>query len=167
MRLVDVLLALPSIVLALTISAMLGRGVSNVVIAVGIAEIPRFARQMRASVLALKEQEFVQASRALGAGPLRILFGRILPNALAPLVVVATLGLGAAVLEAAGLGFLGLGAEPGTPEWGTMLSDNRDYLRDSPWISFYPGLAIALTVFGFNLLGDGIREAVDPRLRGR
>jgi len=163
MRLVDVLLALPSIVLALTISAALGRGLGNVILAVGVAEIPIFARQMRAAVLELRERDFVLASRALGAGPARILFLRILPNAFAPLVVIATLGLGEAVLSAAGLGFLGLGAEPGTPEWGTMLSDNVDYLREYPWISLYPGLAIALTVLGFNLVGDGVRRALDPR----
>lgn len=163
MRLTDVLLALPSIVLALTISAGLGRGIGNVILAVGIAEAPLFARQMRAAVLELRERDFVTASRALGAGPARILFARILPNAFAPLVVIATLGLGEAVLAAAGLGFLGLGAEPGTPEWGTMLSDNVDYLRGYPWISLYPGLAIALTVLGYNLVGDGIRRALDPK----
>lgn len=163
MRLTDVLLALPSIVLALTISAALGRGIGNVILAVAISQAPIFARQMRAAVLELRERDFVLASRALGAGPVRILFARILPNALGPLVVIATLGLGEAVLEAAGLGFLGLGAEPGTPEWGTMLSDNVDYLRGYPWISLYPGLAIALVVLGFNLVGDGARRAIDPR----
>jgi peptide/nickel transport system permease protein len=163
MRATDVLLALPSIVLALTISAALGRGLSNVILAVAISQAPVFARQMRAAVLELRERDFVLASRALGAGPARILFARILPNALGPLVVIATLGLGEAVLEAAGLGFLGLGAEPGTPEWGTMLSDNVDYLRGYPWISLYPGLAIALVVLGFNLVGDGARRALDPR----
>jgi peptide/nickel transport system permease protein len=165
MRLAEVFLALPSIVLALTIAAALGRGVGNVILAVGIAEAPIFARQARAAVLELREREFVLASRALGAGPLRVLFFRILPNAFAPLVVIATLGLGEAVLSAAGLGFLGLGAEPGTPEWGTMLSDNVDYLRDYPWISLWPGLAIAVTVLGFNLVGDGVRKALDPRAR--
>jgi peptide/nickel transport system permease protein len=164
MRLVDMLMALPSIVLALTITAMLGRGIVNVIIAVGIAESPRFARQMRAAVLELKARDFVLASRALGAGPVRVLLTHVLPGALPPLIVIATLGLGTAVLDAAGLGFLGLGAEPGTPEWGTMLSDNVDYLRDYVWICLYPGLAIALTVLGFNLLGDGVREALDPRL---
>jgi peptide/nickel transport system permease protein len=163
MRATDVLLALPSIVLALTISAALGRGVFNVILAVAIAQAPVFARQMRAAVLELRDRDFVVASRALGAGPGRVLFRRILPNALGPLLVIATLGLGEAVLEAAGLGFLGLGAEPGTPEWGTMLSDNVDYLRGFPWIALYPGLAIALVVLGFNLLGDGLRKAFDPR----
>jgi peptide/nickel transport system permease protein len=167
MRVVDVLLALPSIVLALTISAILGRGIFNVILAVAIAESPKFARQMRAAVLEIKEREFVLASRALGASPWVILFRRILPNAAAPLIVIATLGLGTAVLDAAGLGFLGLGAEPGTPEWGTMLADNRDYLRDYAWIAFYPGLSIALTVLGFNLMGDAAREALDPKLGGR
>jgi len=165
MRLMDMLLAMPSIVLALTIAAALGRGLQNVIVAVALTEVPRFARQMRASVLELKEREFVVASRALGAGFFSVLFLRILPNAAAPLIVIATLGLGGAVLEAAGLGFLGLGAEPGTPEWGTMLADERNYLRTYPWTALYPGLAIAATVLAFNLLGDGIREALDPRLR--
>ncbi|RME74671.1 MAG: ABC transporter permease [Planctomycetota bacterium] len=163
MRAADMLMALPSIVLALTITAALGRGLINVVIAVGIAESPRFARQMRAAVLELRERDFVLAARALGASPPAILWRHILPGALGPLIVIATLGLGTAVLDAAGLGFLGLGAEPGTPEWGTMLSDNVAYLRDYPWICLYPGLAIAATVLGFNLLGDGLRAALDPR----
>lgn len=163
MRLVDVMMALPSIVLALTITAVLGRGIDNVILAVGLAEAPRFARQMRAAVLELKARDFVLASRALGAGALRLVVLHVLPGALPPLIVIATLGLGTAVLDAAGLGFLGLGAEPGTPEWGTMLSDNVDYLRDYPWICLYPGLAIALSVLGFNLLGDGVQKALDPR----
>lgn len=163
MRALDVLLAMPAIVLALSISAMLGRGTLNVIIAVGIAEAPRFARQMRAAVLEIKNLDYVLAARTLGASGPRIVIRHILPGALGPLLVLATLGLGTAVLDAAGLGFLGLGAEPGTPEWGTMLSDNVDYLRDYPWICLYPGLAIAATVLGFNLLGDGVRAWLDPR----
>jgi ABC-type dipeptide/oligopeptide/nickel transport system permease subunit len=159
----DVLLAFPSILLALLIVTMLGRGTWKVMIAVGISEVPRFARQMRAEVLALKEREFVLASRALGAGWLRILFARILPNALGPLSVIATLGVATAVLEAAGLGFLGLGADPGSPEWGTMLADNRDKLGSHWWLAVFPGLAIALTVLSLNLVGDGVRDAFDPR----
>jgi peptide/nickel transport system permease protein len=132
-------------------------------VAVGISEVPRFARQMRAEVLSLKEREFVIASKALGARWYTILFGRILPNALGPLIVIATLGIATAVLEAAGLGFLGLGAEPSSPEWGTMLADNRDYLTTSWWLAVFPGLAISTTVLAFNLLGDGVRDAYDPR----
>lgn len=166
MRAVDVLLAFPSILLALFIVTMLGRGTWKVMVAVGISEIPRFARQMRAEVLALKEREFVLASRALGAPGWLILFGRILPNALGPLIVIGTLGIATAVLEAAGLGFLGLGAEPSSPEWGTMLADNRDYLAQNWWIAVFPGIAIATTVLAFNLLGDGVRDAYDPRAGG-
>ena len=132
-------------------------------IAVGIGEVPRFARQMRAEVLALKEREFVLASRALGAPSWLIVFGRILPNALGPLIVIATLGVATAVLEAAGLGFLGLGADANSPEWGTLLADNRDYLTASWWLAVFPGLAIASTVLAFNVVGDGVRDAYDPR----
>jgi peptide/nickel transport system permease protein len=167
MRAIDVLLAFPSILLALFIVTMLGRGTWKVMVAVGISEIPRFARQMRAEVLSLKEREFVLASRALGAPDWLILFGRILPNALGPLIVIGTLGIATAVLEAAGLGFLGLGAEPSTPEWGTMLADNRDYLGECWWMAVFPGLAIATTVLAFNLVGDGIRDAYDPRSGGQ
>lgn len=166
MRAIDVLLAFPSILLALFIVTMLGRGTWKVMIAVGISEIPRFARQMRAEVLTLREREFVLASRALGAPDWVILFFRVLPNALGPLIVIGTLGIATAVLEAAGLGFLGLGAEPSSPEWGTMLADNRDYLQDAWWIAVFPGLAIATTVLAFNLLGDGVRDAYDPRAGG-
>lgn len=165
-RCMDVLLAFPPILLALLVVTMLGRGTWNVMIAVGIAEIPRFARQMRAEVLALKEREFVLASRALGAGPLTILFGRILPNALGPLTVIATLGVATAVLEAAGLGFLGLGADARSPEWGTMLADNREKLASHWWLAVFPGLAISLTVLSLNLVGDGVRDAFDPRTDG-
>jgi ABC-type dipeptide/oligopeptide/nickel transport system permease subunit len=164
---IDVLLAFPSILLALLIVTMLGRGTWKVMVAVGISEVPRFARQMRAEVLALKEREFVLASRALGTRPMTILFGRILPNALGPLIVLATLGIATAVLEAAGLGFLGLGAEPSSPEWGTMLADNRDYLTTSWWLAVFPGLAISTTVLAFNLLGDGVRDAYDPRIASK
>jgi peptide/nickel transport system permease protein len=167
MRCMDVLLAFPSILLALFIVTMLGRGTFQVMVAVGISEIPRFARQMRAEVLALKEREFVLASRALGAPDWLILFGRILPNALGPLIVIGTLGIATAVLEAAGLGFLGLGAEERSPEWGTMLADNRDYIVQYWWLAVFPGLAIATTVLAFNLVGDGVRDAYDPRAGGQ
>ena len=134
-------------------------------VAVGISEIPRSRGEMRAEVLALREREFVLASKALGAPGWLILFGRILPNALGPLIVIGTLGIATAVLEAAGLGFLGLGAEASSPEWGTMLADNRDYLRASWWLAVFPGLAIATTVLAFNLVGDGVRDAYDPKTR--
>lgn len=162
-RAMDVLLAFPPILLALLIVTMLGRGTWKVMIAVGIAEVPRFARQMRAEVLALKEREFVLASRALGAGWARILFGRILPNSLGPMSVIATLGVATAVLEAAGLGFLGLGADAQSPEWGTMLADNRDKLGSHWWLAVFPGAAIAVTVLALNLVGDGVRDAFDPK----
>lgn len=162
MRLVDVMLSFPSILLALLIVTMLGRGVEQVMIAVGVAGVPRFARQVRAEVLALRDRDYVLACRALGFGPIRTFFGHILPNALGPLTVLASLGIASAVLEAAGLGFLGLGASPQTPEWGTMLAENRDYLSRYWWLTFFPGLAIAMTVLGFNLIGDGIRDAYDP-----
>lgn len=167
MRSMDVMLSFPSILLALMIVTMLGRGVEQVMIAVGVAGVPRFARQMRAEVLSLRDREFVIASRALGAGPFRLLFIHILPNALGPLTVLASLGVATAVLEAAGLGFLGLGAPAATPEWGTMLADNRDDLRQFPWLAIFPGLAIALTVLGFNLVGDGVRDAFDPNMTQR
>lgn len=162
MRLMDVMLSFPSILLALLIVTMLGRGVEQVMIAVGVAGVPRFARQMRAEVVSLRDREYVIASRALGANLFRIFFRHILPNSLGPLIVLASLGVATAVLEAAGLGFLGLGAPAERPEWGTMLADNRDDLQQYPWLAVFPGIAIALTVLGFNLVGDGLRDAFDP-----
>jgi peptide/nickel transport system permease protein len=165
MRLVDVMLAFPSILLAIAIMAALGGKPDerNVVIAVGLVNVPVFARQIRASVLSVRELDYVTASRALGAGHLRIMGLAILPNSLAPVIVLATLGLGTAILSAAGLSFLGLGVEPGTPEWGAMLTKARDFLRSAPWAVLAPGLAITFTVLGFNLLGDGLRDALDPK----
>ena len=163
MRAMDVLLAFPSILLALFIVVVLGRGTFQVMVAVGISEVPRFARQMRAEVITLREREFILASRAIGTPAWRILLLGILPNALGPLIVIGTLGIATAVLEAAGLGFLGLGADPMSPEWGTMLADNRDYLQTHWWLAVFPGLAIATTVLAFNLVGDGVRDAYDPR----
>lgn len=164
MRLMDVILAFPSFLLAIAIITVLGRGLQNALYAIAIVNMPIFARLVRASVLSIKEQEFVAASRALGANPLRLLFVRIFPNALPTLVVQATLSIGSAILEAAALSFLGLGAQPPTPEWGTMLGSERNQVFSAPHLVFFPGLAIMLTVLAFNLLGDGVRDAMDPRL---
>jgi len=165
MRVMDVLLAFPSLLLAIAIVTVLGRGLQNALLAIAIVSIPRYARVIRGSVLSIKEQEFVSASRALGGGNLHILFRRILPNAIPPLIVQGTLGIGAAILEAAALSFLGLGAQPPTPEWGTMLGSERNQVFTAPHLVFYPGLAIMITVLAFNLLGDGLRDAIDPRLK--
>jgi ABC-type dipeptide/oligopeptide/nickel transport system permease subunit len=164
MRVMDVVLGFPALLLAIAIVAVLGPGLTNALLAIAIVSIPAYARVMRASVLQIKELDFVAASRALGASNSRILLTRVMPNALTPLVVLGTLGIAAAILEAAGLSFLGLGAQPPTPEWGTMLGEERNQLFSSPHLVFFPGLAIMLTVLGFNLLGDGLRDALDPRL---
>jgi peptide/nickel transport system permease protein len=164
MRFMDVLLAFPSLLLAITIVTIKGPGLENALLAIAIVSIPVYARLSRASVLTVKELEFVTAVRALGAPPSRIVFRQILPNILTPLIVQGTLGIGGAVLEAAGLSFLGLGAQPPQPEWGQMLSEARQYVFTAPHLVFFPGFAIMLTVLGFNLLGDGLRDALDPRL---
>lgn len=164
MRSMDVLLAFPSLLLAIAIVTVLGPGLINALLAIGIVSIPIYARLVRASVLSVKELEYIQASRALGASNLRILFLRILPNALTPLVVQGTLGIATAILDAAALSFLGLGAEKPTPEWGLMLGEERNSVFNAPHLVFFPGIAIALTVLSFNLLGDGLRDALDPRL---
>ena len=164
MRIADVVLGFPALLLAIAIVAVLGPGLRNALLAIAIVTIPQYARVMRASVLQIKELDFVAASRALGASSWRILFSRVVPNALTPLVVLGTLGIASAILEAAGLGFLGVGAQPPSPEWGTMLSEERNQLFSAPHPVFFPGLAIMLVVLGFNLLGDGLRDALDPRL---
>lgn len=164
MRFMDVILAFPSFLLAIAIITVLGPGLQNALYAIAIVNIPVFARLVRSSVLSLKELEFVSASRALGASPLRLLFIRIFPNALPTLVVQATLSIASAILEAAALSFLGLGAQPPTPEWGTMLGSERNQVFTSPHLVFLPGIAIMITVLAFNLLGDGLRDALDPRL---
>ena len=164
MRVMDVLLAFPSLLLAIAIVAVLGPGLENALLAIGIVSIPAYARVMRASVLSVKATEYVDASRALGAGPLRILIGSVLPNAITPLIVQGTLGIATAILDAAALSFLGLGAQPPTPEWGTMLGSERNQVFTAPHLVFFPGLAIMITVLAFNLLGDGLRDALDPRL---
>jgi peptide/nickel transport system permease protein len=165
MRLMDVLLAFPSLLLAIAIVTVLGPGLQNALLAIAIVSIPVYARLARASVLSVKEAEYVTANRALGASPSRIMFAHILPNVITPIIVQGTLGIGTAVLEAAALSFLGLGAQPPTPEWGAMLSEARSYVFTAPHLVFFPGLAIMITVLGFNLLGDGMRDALDPRLK--
>ena len=164
MRTMDVLLAFPSLLLAIAIVSVLGPGLQNALLAIAIVSIPIYARVVRASVLSVKQQEFVSASRALGASDSRIMFVRILPNAFPPLVVQGTLGIAAAILSAAALSFLGLGAQPPTPEWGTMLGSERNQVFTAPHLVFIPGVAIMITVLAFNLLGDGLRDALDPRL---
>lgn len=163
-RLADVLLSFPGFLLALSLVSILGIGVQNVIISVGISAIPSFIRLVRSSVLSIREQVFVEAARALGQRAGVILFRHVLPNALAPIIVQATLSLGSSILVAAGLGFLGLGVQPPTAEWGTMLGEGRQYIFRAPLLTLFPGLAIFLAVVGFNLLGDGLRDALDPRM---
>ncbi len=164
MRSLDVLMAFPSLLLAIAIVAVLGPGLINALLAIAIIEIPIFARVVRASVLSVKELDYVMASRAQGASELRVLFTRILPNALTPLIVQGTLGIASAILSAAALSFLGLGAEFPTPEWGLMLGEERNSVFNAPHLVFFPGIAIMLTVLSFNLIGDGLRDVLDPRL---
>ncbi len=164
MRVMDVLLAFPSLLLAIAIVTVLGPGLVNALLAIGIVSIPAYPRVVRASVLSVREMEYVSATRALGGGTMDVLFRRILPNALTPLIVQGTLGIATAILDAAALSFLGLGAQPPTPEWGFMLSEERNQVFTAPHLVFLPGVAIALTVLAFNLLGDGLRDALDPRL---
>jgi peptide/nickel transport system permease protein len=164
MRLMDIMLAFPSILLALVIVAVIGPGLLNAMIAVGIVSIPTYARITRASVISERSREYVQASRALGANSFRLLMQHILPNALSPIIVAGSLGIATAILDAAGLGFLGLGAQPPTPEWGLLLSRNKSHIFTSPWMVVFPGISIMFLVLGFNLIGDGLRDALDPRL---
>ncbi len=166
MRTMDVLMAFPSLLLAIAIVAALGTGLIKALLAIGIVSIPRYARLVRSTVLQVRELEYVQASRALGGSGLHVLFMRIMPNAITPLIVQGTLGIAGAILDAAALSFLGLGAQPPTPEWGLMLGEERNSIFNAPHLVFFPGLAIMLTVLAFNLLGDGLRDALDPRLRG-
>ena len=163
MRVMDVLLAFPSLLLALGVVGALGPGLVNAVIAIAIVEIPQYARIVRSVVLGTREEDFVHAAQALGARNGRVLFKHILPSALAPLSVQATLGIGFAILSMAGLSFLGLGVQPPTSDWGEMLSRGRRYLPDNNWLLLFPGLAISVTVLGFNLLGDGLRDALDAK----
>lgn len=164
MRTMDVLLAFPSLLLAIAIVTVLGPGLVNALLAIGIVSIPAYARVVRASVLSVREMDYVSATRALGGNPFQILFLRIMPNALTPLIVQGTLGIATAILDAAALSFLGLGAQPPTPEWGSMLGAERNQVFTAPHLVFFPGFAIMITVLAFNLLGDGLRDALDPRL---
>ena len=164
MRGVDVMMAFPYLLLAMLTIAILGPGLINAMIAIGIVYSPQYARILRSSVLSIKETDYITSARAIGSSDTRIMFQHILLNAMAPLVVQATLTAGAAIIEAAGLGFLGLGAQPPTPEWGAMLSGGRDFMLSAPWIATFPGLSIAITVLGFNLMGDALNDALDPTM---
>ena len=167
MRIVDVLLAFPYLLLAMIVVAILGPSLINAMIAIGIVYTPQFARVVRAAVLQVKGEDFVEAARAVGARSPRILWHHVLPNILSPIIVMATLTVAFMIVETAGLSFLGLGASPPTPEWGSMLATGRSFMLTAPWIATFPGLAILVTVVGFNLIGDGLRDLLDPRQRGR
>jgi len=165
MRATDVLLALPSLLLAIAVVAILGPGLANAMYAIAIVLLPHYVRLTRAAVIAETGREYVTSSRIAGAGTLRLMFDVILPNCAAPLIVQATLGFSNAILDAAALGFLGLGAQPPTPEWGSMLASALEFIQRAPWVVTFPGLAILVTVLAFNLMGDGLRDALDPRLK--
>jgi peptide/nickel transport system permease protein len=165
MRIMDVLLSIPQMLLAISIVAALGNSLINLMVAVGVSSIPQYARIVRASVISIKNQEFVESARAIGSSDLRIIFKHVIPNCLAPVIVQATLGIGLAILTAAGLSFIGLGIKPPTPEWGAMLSGSRTYIRDYTYMTLFPGIAIVITIFAFNVLGDGLRDALDPKLK--
>ncbi len=164
-RAMEIVLAFPSTLLAIAIVAARGPGIDNTMLAIGVVSVPVYARLMRSSVIALREREFVVAARCVGASNNRILFGHILPNGMTPLIVQATLGIATAIIESAALGFLGLGAQPPTAEWGLMLTDARNFLLNAPWAMIFPGAAIMVTVLGFNLFGDGLRDALDPQMK--
>ena len=165
MRFMDILLAIPSMLLAIAIVAALGTSITNVLIAIAISYVPTFARTVRAPILTIKDQEFVEAGKAIGASDARIIFKYIIPNSMAPIIVQATLGVAGAILSIAGLSFLGLGIQPPTPEWGAMLSNARTYIRDSWHITVIPGMGIMLTILALNVIGDGLRDALDPKLK--
>lgn len=165
MRLIDIMLAFPGILMALVVVAVLGPSLNNAMIAVGVSAIPSYTRLVRGSILAAKSYVYVEAARAVGCRDFRIVMRHLLPNIVAPIIVFSTLGIALAIITGSSLSFLGLGAQPPTPEWGAMLSTGRDYLRRQPWISTFPGLAIMVTVLAINLLGDGLRDALDPRMK--
>jgi dipeptide transport system permease protein len=164
-RAMDLIMAVPSLVLAILVVAVLGPSLANTIVAVTIVYLPRYVRLVRASALGELTRDYVTAARVAGVGPTRLMLSTVLPNCLAPLIVQAALGVSDAILEAAGLGFLGLGAQPPTPEWGSMLADSREFIRSDPWIVAFPGLAILITVVAINLTGDGLRDALDPKMR--
>ena len=165
MRFMDVLLAVPQTLLAIAIVAALGTGLMNLMIAVGISSVPTYARIVRASVLTIREEEYIEAARASGTSNTKIIIKHILPNCVAPVIVQVTLGIAGAILTAAGMSFIGLGIQPPNPEWGNMLSSGRDYIRGYAYMTMFPGLAIVIPVLSLNLLGDGLRDALDPKLR--
>jgi dipeptide transport system permease protein len=165
MRIMDIILAFPSLLLALVLVAVLGPGLTNAMIAIALVLQPHFVRLTRAAVMSEKGREYVTAARVAGAGPLRLMFRTILPNCMAPLIVQATLSFSNAILDAAALGFLGMGAQPPTPEWGTMLAEAREFILRAWWVVTFPGLAILITVLAINLMGDGLRDALDPKLK--
>jgi dipeptide transport system permease protein len=165
MRLMDIILAFPSLLLALVLVAVLGPGLLNAMIAISLVNLPHFVRLTRAAVMGEREKEYVVASRVAGAGVMRLMFKTILPNCLASLIVQATLNFSSAILDAAALGFLGMGAQPPTPEWGTMLAEAREFIQRAWWVVTFPGLAILITVLAINLMGDGLRDALDPKLK--
>lgn len=165
MRITDIFMAFPQLILAMAVAAALGPSLTNVVLAISFGAWTVFARLARSRAIAVREEDFVEAARACGAGHLRIIFRHILPLALSPVIVQGTLSMGGIILTAAGLGFLGFGAQPPSPEWGLMVSDGRNFMPHAWWVSTFPGLAIAVTVLGFNLLGDGIRDVLDPKMR--
>ncbi|MCM3745494.1 ABC transporter permease [Sporosarcina luteola] len=164
-RIFDIMLAFPSILLAIAIVSVLGPGLENALIAIAIINVPNFGRLIRSKVLSIKEDEYIMAAKAIGMKDARILFSHILPNSMAPVIVQGTLAVATAILEAAALGFLGLGAQAPQPEWGKMLADSKSYLQSAPWTMIFPGLSIMLTVLGFNLMGDGLRDALDPKMK--
>ncbi|WP_078549836.1 nickel transporter permease [Litchfieldia alkalitelluris] len=164
-RVFDIMLAFPSILLAIAVVAILGPSLQNALIAIAIINVPNFGRLIRSKVLSVKEEEFITAAKSTGMRDARILFHHILPNSMAPIIVQGSLAIATAIIEAAALGFLGLGAQPPNPEWGKMLADSKNYLVQAPWTMIFPGLAIMLTVLGFNLMGDGLRDALDPKMK--
>ena len=166
MRVTDIFFAFPALILAMAIAGALGPSLTNAMIAIAVVTWPVYARLVRAQVLSLREREFVESARSLGASTSRILWRHILPNTLAPILVQASFDMGGAILTAAGLSFVGFGAQPPIPEWGVMISEGRKFINTQPWLPLFPGLAILLTVAAFNLIGDGLRDALDPRLRG-
>ncbi len=159
------MLAFPSILLSIAVVAILGPSLQNALVAIAIVNIPNFGRLVRSKVLSVKQEEYIMSARAVGMKDSRILLNHILPNSISPVIVQATLAIATAIIEAASLGFLGMGAQAPTPEWGRMLSDSKQYLVQAPWTLFFPGIAIMLTVLGFNLMGDGLRDALDPKMK--